>query len=163
MLRQRVELFEGFLELAGFELQRAWLIWPRREGPSSRAADRHALLFLAIIELHRDDGGGIRVSGGCTGAVDEALRSQIREIEQRALEVAGIDCLLGRRDLFPGIDGIFARSLHTLERPRVFAASDLETCRVERPEIKHFLTAKILRCFLQLFRDSVVEAEDGGL
>ena len=150
------------LELAGFELQRAWLICARREGTSSGGAERHAFLLFAIIELHRDDSGGTRVAGGCACAVDEAFRPQVREIKQRALEIAGIDCLLSRCDLFPGIHGIFARSLHTLERPRVFAASNLETCRVERPEIKHFLSAQILRFLLQLFGDAVVDAEDRG-
>ena len=61
-------------------------------------------------------------------AIDERFSAKIRELEQRPFEVARVDGLL-RRYLLPGIDSIFAGSLHALERARLVAAGNLEARR----------------------------------
>src|SRR5688572_27449520 len=138
-LLKRVEFLDGLFVLAGFDLQRAGLICTSGEYAGSYGAEDDALFLLAVIELHHDDGSRVVVAGCRAGSRDEVLGPKVRKIEECSFQVAGIDGLGRRRDLFPCVDGVLARALDPLERAHVFAARNLEPACVEGPEVEHFL------------------------
>ena len=137
--------------LPGFHLHRARLIGARGEHVRAQPADRDALFFLAVVELHGDDGGRVVVAR-CRSRRSTKLRRGGSRTRAARLRDCSSRRLCGGRDLLPRIDGVLARALHALERARFLAAGDFETCGVERPEVEDFLPAQVVDRLLAALR-----------
>src|SRR5207237_8109994 len=133
-LVQCVQRLDDSLKRGGIDLCGTHVAVATREGVRALTTEHDALLFLAILVLHRD--GQLRlVERG--RLVDEPGRAGSRERRQQRIDLRRIGVFRGGGDLLP----LFAR---LLERDRLSVADRLDTRRVERPRIEDVLDTEVV-------------------